>query len=236
MRNTSGVLGFVAAAVVLLAGCTQAVTGRGSGAAPSSPLSSTPSFRTVVPTAPSSKAAPSKRASGTAATSGLVARLEPLPRGAEDWGDAWSANVTPTPKQFVKHFYNDSYRTAALARLTSQGLTGIAHRTWSAPDDNQIDLILLDFNTASGAALRYADVTGAARADPTLSTFLLASHPDDAQGFRAKKVGADGFVDSRAYAHAIGSRVVIEAFYFSDGTLQLVDLTTWLDRQITLAG
>jgi hypothetical protein len=154
-----------------------------------------------------------------------VGRLEPLPPGAQSWGDAWSANVTPTAADFVDRFYSASGKTVVLAELKTLGLTAIANRTWTAADGNQVDFVLLDFATAYGASGRYAAVVQSAHSDSALSAFAIPGHTTDAQGFRTKTVGSDGLVDSRAYAHDAGSTVVVETFYFSPTTFKIADLS-----------
>lgn len=203
-------------AVAALGGCASVVDGRGI-AASRAPTSSGPSgfpSSTSAPAPPSSSGATAGTTS--APTSELATLLAPGPTGSKSWGTAWATNVSPTISQFVAHVYPATSAAFVKAELVAQGLNGIAHRTWTAPNSNDADQILLRFDTSAGALSRYRSATSAKSSSPGELHFDVSGFPN-AVGYYNPKIDEVGDVRTIVYGQ-VGD-IVMEIFFYSPAKL-----------------
>jgi hypothetical protein len=117
--------------------------------------------------------------------------------------------------------------TQVSSMLTGDGLAAIAHRSWYL-GPNQIDLILLQFNSAQGAQAWAQDRTGDFLALGSGPQLTVPGNP----GAKAySTAGPDGSGDVLVrYITTVGS-TDLEVHYASQGTLQQQDFQLWAGTQ-----
>lgn len=235
VRRTAQIL--LGIAVVLLgAACSSALTGRGTALTPSptptaasGPSGGVPSGGVPSGGAPSGGLPTGGASSASAAQlAQLTALLEPGPTGSSPWTNSWGAIVNPTLEQFATHDYATSYVPTIEALLRTQGLTGIAHRTWIATNGTQADVLLLQFATPAGALSRFLFATEAKR-DSTGQKPLTVTGAGDTVGYYATGLDTDGYVRAIVYSHQ-GS-IVAQTFTYSPAHLDSVDTIAWAKAQ-----
>jgi hypothetical protein len=171
------------------------------------------------------------------AAGSLVARLVRAPADSRPWSGSWGRSEVPSLAEFLKQFYAPGDRAHMADTLRTLGLEGLAHRAWVAGDGNQIDLVLLRFTRASGAAARYAAVTSATASENRMTALRFGAYgPNEARAFRESGRDADGFVRARVYVRPPGSVLLLEAFYFSPHRFARSDLLSWTEAQIARLG
>lgn len=202
----------LAATVALAAGCTTTVSGTGSVDVP--PGGSTPSDH--------------PRSAGPAEP--LVDKVIDPPAGATPWHTPWARNRTPTPRQFVAHVYRPGFVNTQVYWLEDEGIRHVAHATWYAPDRDQVDMVLLQFDSVEGAVARYRSAT-----DPLhysigvgIKSFAVPGKPHAVAYYDPHP---DQLGNVRAYLYCRVGAVVIEEFYFSPGRIRTHDAIAWMRAQ-----
>lgn len=214
-------------ALIALVGCTSTVSGTGTlGAGLGSSAS---------PGAGGGSAPPTSFPTGTNTPRPTTSRLADLlvdpPAGAQPWRSAWARDRTPTVQEFVTAAYPKQYVDLEVTLLRAQGLRHIAHVTWLAPDDDQADMVLLQFGSESGARARYRMATSAKAHSPGIRQFVVPGTPR-AVGFYHPTVDRLGNVIAVVYSR-VGS-VVVEEFYYSPRQIRTADAKTWMRAQLDL--
>jgi hypothetical protein len=210
-------LAMTLAAVLLLAGCANTVSGTGMKGPGASPPPTSPSAPTPTTSAP---------------TSDVANLLSPIPAGADPWMDKWGRNEHPTAQEFVANVYDGSGRSYQLSVLKAEGLLDIAHRAWTAANDAQLDVVLLRFRTSSGATQRFGLVTTAAQG-PTVRTMAIPGQPSSqAIAYVDRKLDKNGFAFARIYADVGSQNVVMQAYFSSPKKLITAQMYSWTATQL----
>jgi hypothetical protein len=156
----------------------------------------------------------------------LTSCLIAPPAGASVGTTTWAGSTAVDANAYAAA-YTDSAASQQPAQvgslLNGDGVKGIAHRSW-IQGSNEIDLILLQFNSPQGAQAWADDRTGeflSLDAGPQLS---VPGVPGKA--YSATTTDSSGYVDAR-YVTTIGN-MDIEAHYGSKNTMQQQDLNIWL--------
>lgn len=165
------------------------------------------------------------------ASASLRALLELPPVGSQPWATAWSDNETPSVQDFVARVYSPADQATEAARLRSQGVLAIAHRTWIATDGRQADIVLLKFATAAGADLRVRTAVAAKSRTADVRSFEVPDHPD-VVGLYPAGIDDDGNYRAVVYAHKAG--VVLELFYYCPEPFNPDDAISWTVAQLQL--
>jgi hypothetical protein len=207
--------------LLALAACTATISGRGSVGAGVPSGSGTSTSPSSFPSNPGPTEPPVHRS--------LVERLVDPPPGSVPWHKAWARNRTPTVRQFVAHVYPDPYVDTQVNLLKGQGIRRIAHETWYAPDADQADMILLQFDSVSGARSRYLAATYAKQLTPGIKKFVVPGSPR-AVGYYHPELDKLGNVFAIVYAR-VGT-VVVEEFYFSPAHIRTADAGAWIRGQL----
>ena len=223
-----------AAALVLavgaVAGCAATVDGSGavgsaSGSGGPTPSGSGSGSGSGSPTGfPSSGSGPSSSGTQGALASYLVAS----PSGSQRGSSTWATTTSPTVEAFVQHFYDASQVSEEVSRLRSYGIMDVAHNLW-LNRGTQLDVILLRFDSASGALTRHTGIVAATRSDPTLRA-ATASGSGDLSEFYATKVDKLNNIASRAYA--VKGNITLEVFAFTPRTFDQGLLTQYANAQV----
>ncbi|HEV7193111.1 MAG TPA: hypothetical protein VGN35_07875 [Jatrophihabitantaceae bacterium] len=165
------------------------------------------------------------------ASATLGALLETAPSGSQSWGNAWADASTPSVEQFVSRVYAPADQVAEAARLRAQGIVAIAHRTWTASDTHQADLVLLQFATAAGATARLRTAVAAKSRVANIREFDVPNYPG-VVGLYPPGIDDDG--NYRAIVYAQKSSIVMELFYYCPEPFNASDAITWAVAQLQL--
>ena len=154
-------------------------------------------------------------------TSCLIAK----PGSANSFNDAWGSSTTPTVDQYISYLYGGSSTIAqqnARDNLTNAGLKDIAHTAWKGSNSDQIDIVLLRFDTADGAKAESLNLTG-----HFVSDAYGRSAPVKVADTAAymETADSDGLIPVR-YAIAVGDILLVEHFY-SPGTMDSASFQAW---------
>lgn len=145
--------------------------------------------------------------------------------------DSWEQQDAPSVQLYASDITGNvpgvSANTASL--LTGDGLHKIIHTDWNAADGNNVDLILLQFDTQKGA--RAWNVTRAAE--------ILAAYPGQSvaiPGDSANKAHAGTKIDSlgnvgAAYSTVVGN-FVLDVTYSSPNQFSADDLENWAGTEL----
>jgi hypothetical protein len=163
----------------------------------------------------------------------LTTCLIKAPAGAIQLSDVatWDHAVTVTADLYRANITDDAagISTDTAALLDSDGLNKAVHRDWNAVDGNNVDLVLLQFNSQKGATS-----WNAARAGEIMAAYRgrAVSVPGDASGkaFAATKADAKGNVEA-AYSAVVGD-LVLNVAYSSPKTLDAKDLQNWAGTEL----
>ena len=158
----------------------------------------------------------------------LRSYLISAPPGSDRDTDRWARTTSPSIALFVRTFYDSRYRTAELARLHAERLTGVAHVLWDT-DPIELDVVLLHFASQKGAATRYGSVVGSAGLDRSLRS-VDTGEPGALAEFYRSKADEDGDVDSKSYARE--GTVVVEVFGFSEDRFAAGYVTKYAEQQV----
>ena len=162
----------------------------------------------------------------------LVSCLIAPPAGAGKNSSSWATSTTVDANAYASA-YADSAATQQPSEVSSlvtgDGLKSIAHRSWYQ-GSNQIDLILLQFDTPQGAQAWAADRTGDFLALDSGPDISLPANPGGRAYTTASPDGA-GDIDVR-YITTVGS-IDFEAHYASQGTLQQQDFDIWAGTEFS---
>jgi hypothetical protein len=163
----------------------------------------------------------------------LAGCLIKAPAGAVrlDSSSTWSQRTTPTAALYAANITKDaagiSADTADL--LEADGLHGIAHTGWNAVDGNNVDLVVLKFDSQKGAqawnSVRTAEILAAY---PGQQVAIPADPGSTAHA--AAKADPQGDIDA-AYSAAAGN-LVLNVAYSSPKTLGVQDLQTWAGTEL----
>lgn len=215
-RRTLAVLG-AAALLAGTAGCARTVDGAGVALGLG---------RTAANGAPRAASTPPARPGRDWPASQLAGRLLPPPARSTPWQGSWAAVVTPTVTQFVDELSPSSSRTAEVAFLHGEGLTGIAHRAWYAADGNGVDVVLLSFADDDGARSRYLVASRGKASRSDVTSFAVRG----GAGYTESALDADGFI--RSFVFAAAGNVVLEEFFFSPAHPRTADAVAWAQAQL----
>lgn len=168
--------------------------------------------------------------SGDGSTS-LHSLLEPAPAGSQPWATAWSDDEAPSVEDFVARVYAPADRSAEAARLRTEGIVAITHRTWVAADGRQADVVLLQFATTAGANLRMRTAVAAKARTADIKSFDVPDHPEVVGLYPA---GIDDDGNYRAIVYAQKADIVLELFYYCPEPFNAADAITWTTAQLQL--
>ena len=154
--------------------------------------------------------------------------LVPAPAGSEPGTSTWARTTSPTVTQFVQHFYDPDQVTDEIGRLHGDGITGVAHRLW-LDGRVQLDVVLLQFGSSTGALERHTGVVAATHGVAGLRSTRPAVMGDVTE-FYATKVDKLGNIASRAYA--VKGDVAVEVFCFSSKTFAEGYLSRYTGEQV----
>jgi hypothetical protein len=174
-------------------------------------------------------AAPGPTSTTATPPGGLNDLLIDGPSGSHPWGTAWATDQLPTTDEFAARVYAAGDRVTESARLRSQGIIAIAHRTWVAPDSNQADVVLLQFATADGATSRLRAAVSAKAATPNIESFTVPNLPD-VVGYYDAVIDNDGNYRAIVYGQKAG--IVVELFYYCPAPFSSADAITWTTAQL----
>jgi len=212
--------------LLIAAACTSTVTGSGTvGGGLGSPNSSA---RTVTPPVSSGPSSPDT-SGPSGVTHSLVGQLIEPPPGAHPWHSGWAHNRTPSVRQFVAHVYPHDYVDAQVSLLNAEGIRRVAHETWYAPDADQADVVLLEFDNEGGAHARYLAATYAKRQTAGIKKFVVPGSPR-AVGYYHAELDRLGNVAAIVYGQV--HNVVVEEFYFSPARIRTTDAIAWMHEQL----
>lgn len=202
-------LAVVLSGLLVLPGCTTSVPGRAEAAAVTT-------------------------AAGTCRPADLVRCIVAAPAGAVAYPTSLGPNGVVATQRFLDAFYPDDGRNnnQIADELHAEGLQSIAHRDWAVTHGDQVDIVLLGFATATGAAQRARQVEASTGHDPTLRTFGGAGMPSGVVAFVDRTTDGNGNIGVRAYA-AFG-QVELEFNYFHPAKLDAADLTAQVGREVEL--
>lgn len=163
----------------------------------------------------------------------LTTCLIKAPAGAQQLGDAatWDQPTTVTADLYRANITDDAagIATDTASQLDSDGLKKMVHRDWNAVDGNNVDLVLLQFNSQKGAkswnAARTGEIMAAYRG-------RAVSVPGDAAGKAFAAAKADGKGDVRAAYSAVVGDLVLNVAYSSPNTLDAKDLQNWAGTEL----
>lgn len=219
LRRRTAVGAAALAVVALLTGCASVVNGDGaptSGSPTTGAATGTPTGTSSSPTDTATTAATATGTTTTPPTTDLADLLAPAPPGSRPWDTDWSRNSKPTLDDFVAHVYPATSIALAKSQLKAQGIKDIAHRTWIAKDANQADVILLRFDTTTGAVSRYRSATAAKAAAPGQLHFDVPGFTE-AIGYYSPVLDELGDVRTIVYGQVGG--IVLEVFFYSPAKL-----------------
>lgn len=165
--------------------------------------------------------------------SDLTTCLIKAPAGAVQLSGAatWDQATTVTSDLYRANITDDApgVSTDTASLLDSDGLHKAVHRDWNAVDGNNVDLVLLQFDSQKGAkswnATRTGEIMAAYRG-------RAVSVPGDTSGkaFAAAKSDAKGDIEA-AYSAVIGD-IVLNVAYSSPKTLDVKDLRNWAGTEL----
>lgn len=208
--------------VVTLTCACSAAHGRSPASAP--PSTATPSAR------PASSVPAARHTVRPGPDTALAARLEPAPAGTSPWTTAWGRTEYPSVSQYVRALYAPANREGAQSELVSSGVIDMVHRTWSLPNGDGFELLLMRFASGDEATTRYlrhagGDYGRATRIDLRVGRRFSAHVAAYEQARRTsdglRVVAVDGYVGS----------VTIEAYYFAQ-SVDTPALSRWIDTQL----
>lgn len=158
----------------------------------------------------------------------LTSCLVAAPAGSAPWQTSWGGETTPSPRQFVQQLYAGSFAQTVADKLTNQGLTGIAHRTWAlnGGSGDEADLLLLQFKTTQGAE---------SRADEEISnlgggTKFAVSGPGGGQGVVTTSADSQGFYNTQLDGYV--GNVEVELFTFApQAAVSRNEATDWAQAE-----
>ncbi|HEU5427480.1 MAG TPA: hypothetical protein VFU74_11440 [Actinocrinis sp.] len=163
----------------------------------------------------------------------LTSCLIKAPAGAIQLDDVatWDHATVVTADLYRANITDDAagISTDTASLLDSDGLSKAVHRDWNAVDGNNVDLVLLQFNSQKGATS-----WNAARTGEIMAAYQgrAVSVPGDATGkaFAAAKADAKGNVEA-AYSAVVGD-LVLNVAYSSPKTLDAKDLQNWAGTEL----
>lgn len=145
--------------------------------------------------------------------------------------DAWAQQDAPSTQLYATDITGNVPGVSAdtVSLLTGDGLHKLVHTDWNAVDGNNVDLILLQFDTQKGA--RAWNVT---RSAEILAAYpgQSAAIPGDSAGkaHAATKVDSQGNVDA-AYSAVVGN-LVLDVSYSSPKQFSADDLENWAGTEL----
>lgn len=209
-------------ALMAATACASTISGNGTvGSDLLNPSSPAPDSSATVP---SSSPPPPAHLSGP-----LTDKLVDPPTGARPWDSGWARNRTPTVRQFVAHDYPRPYVDHEVNLLKAQGLRRVAHETWYAPDADQADMVLLEFDSTRGARARYLNATFAKKFSPGIKHFAVPGSP---RGNAYYHPQLDKLGNVLAIVYGRVENIVVEEFYFSPARIRKADAITWMQGQL----
>lgn len=131
----------------------------------------------------------------------------------------------------MAHDYPRQYVDTEVGLLKAQGLRRVAHETWYAPDNDQADMVLLEFDSARGAQSRYLHATYAKKFSPGIKHFVVPGSPR-AIAYYHPQLDKLGNVLAIVYAR-VGT-IVVEEFYFSPARIRKADAIAWMKGQLAV--
>lgn len=147
-------------------------------------------------------------------------------------GDQWPQQTVSTAGLYSSNITNDStgMNTDTEALLSQDGLKTVVHRDWNAVDGNNIDIVLLAFNSQKGA-----NEWNSTRAGEIFAAYpgTTVAIPGDSTGkaHAATKADSKGNVNA-AYSIVVG-RMVLNVSYSSPTKLSAQDLQNWAGTELT---
>ncbi|WP_157435753.1 hypothetical protein [Actinospica robiniae] len=170
----------------------------------------------------------------TCTPSKLVSCLIKQPAGALTLSDTptWDQAAVPTADTFGTHMTADAKGMTDQSSIlvSGDGANSFAHTDWNAVDGNDVDMVLIKFDTIKGAQSWNATRNGE----------ILAAYPGQAAavpGDSAEKAHAAAKADATGTFHAAYSAVVgnmvLNLSYSSPNTFDPADLQNWAGTELT---
>ena len=155
----------------------------------------------------------------------LTSCLVAPPAKAGSNTSSWATATTVTSTAYAAAYPNsgESQQPEISSLVTNDGLKAIVHRSWYQGPE-QIDIILLSFDTAQGAQAWASDRTGEFLADDS-GPQLTVPGDSTAKAYSTSTTDGSGDIDVR-YVTTVGD-IDFEAHYASQGTLQQQDFNLW---------
>ncbi|HET9172203.1 MAG TPA: hypothetical protein VFN97_22440 [Actinospica sp.] len=145
--------------------------------------------------------------------------------------DNWPSLTTATPDQYAADFVTGVQGVGEETQglLAQDELKSIVHNDWNAVDGNNVDIVLLEFDTQKGAqdwnATRAAEILAEY---PGTNTPI----PGDATGAAHAAVKADSKGNFDAAYTAVVGRMVLDVAYSSPSQLSTPDLRNWAGTEL----
>jgi hypothetical protein len=147
------------------------------------------------------------------------------PAGATRWPTSWGAETRASVSEFAREYYSGSDIPLEEARLKAQGVTAIAHETWSTVSGGGADLVLLQFGSALGAQSRYDWAsTGEGGTKFTLPGRYTAV------GYHTAKTDSEGMIDTDVYG--LAGSVAVELHAFNPGSFDQASVDSSIAHQL----
>ena len=148
--------------------------------------------------------------------------------------DYWGSQVAVSTSAYVAHYTEAGQsQTATAANLSTAGIQQIVHRTWTAADGNQIDLVVLLFSSPQGARSHALQLNGTFLKDSEgISGSTIAVPGDSAySAYRSWTPSGEGGPQIN-YATTVGD-MVLEARYVGGDSSSTSDFTNWVSAELT---
>jgi hypothetical protein len=151
--------------------------------------------------------------------------------GSSSGNDQWPQRTVSSTDAYASHIVTDSPGVGGETQglLDQDGEKTIVHNDWNAVDGNNVDIVLLDFNTRKGAQ----------EWNSTRSAEILAAYPGSsiaipgdttAEAHAAVKADSKGDFDA-AYSTVVG-QMVLNVAYSSPNQLSAPDLRNWAGTEL----